>query len=91
MKKSVFITGAVVNSKLQPTKEYRRKIRQEMYYLQKFGLLEHLERQQGDYLTPFHYLDALYGKMNYVLQYLPDDEELLGWMREVDRIANSMF
>lgn len=85
------VTGAVVNSKMQPSKEYRRRIRQEMYYLRKFGLLEHLERNCGKYPTPIHYLESLYGKMNYVLQFDPDNAELIQWMREVDKILYSIF
>ena len=32
------VTGVVVNEKINLTKEYKKKIRQEMYYIQKFGI-----------------------------------------------------
>lgn len=37
------VTGIVVNEKLNITKEYKKNIRQEMYYIKKFGLDEHLK------------------------------------------------
>ena len=36
------VTGIVVNEKMNLAREYRRKIRQEMYYIQKFGIDAHL-------------------------------------------------
>ncbi|MBQ8830778.1 MAG: RNA-directed DNA polymerase [Oscillospiraceae bacterium] len=87
------VTGAVVNDKPQPTKEYRRRIRQEMYYIRKYGVLGHMDRLKDEksYVSPINYLENLYGRMNYVLQYTPDDEELKRWMHEVDRIEQSLF
>ena len=86
------VTGAVVNKKPQPSKEYRRKIRQEIYYIRRYGYLDHLDRRNGEeYPTPLHYLDAINGKINYLLQYSPDDEELLKWKYEIEEIGNSIF
>ena len=36
------VTGIVVNEKINIAKEYKKKIRQEMHYIKKFGLDEHL-------------------------------------------------
>lgn len=35
------VTGVVVNDKLQVSRDYRMKIRQEMYFVQKYGLADH--------------------------------------------------
>ena len=38
------VTGIVVNDKIQVNIKYRNKIRQEIYYIKKFGLKSHLEK-----------------------------------------------
>ncbi len=87
------VTGAVVNDKAQPPKPYRRKIRQEMYYIKKYGLLEHMDMLKGEkeYVSPWHYVESLYGRINYVLQYNQNDEELKAWLHELDKIEQSIF
>jgi retron-type reverse transcriptase len=67
------VTGIVVNEKLNITKEYKKAIRQEMYYIRKFGLDEHLSKlgisdKRG-------YLLSLRGRIAFVLQTIPHDRE----------------
>ena len=67
------VTGIVVNEKLNITKEYKKNIRQEMYYIRKFGLDEHLNKlgisdKRG-------YLLSLKGRIAFVLQTIPHDRE----------------
>ena len=38
------VTGIVVNEKLSNPADYRRKLRQELYYCRKFGIQEHLQK-----------------------------------------------
>ena len=38
------VTGLVVNEKIQVSVNYRRKLRQEIYYINKFGLKSHLKK-----------------------------------------------
>ncbi len=38
------VTGIVVNEKLQVNIKYRNKIRQEIYYIKKFGLSSHMKK-----------------------------------------------
>ena len=69
------VTGIVVNEKLNITKEYKKNIRQEMYYIQKFGIDEHLNKlgisdKRG-------YLLSLKGRIAFVLQTLPNNREFL--------------
>ena len=69
------VTGIVVNKKLQVPKNYRRKIRQEVYYIVKYGLNSHLER--NNILDKEAYIRSLYGKILYVLQIDPSNQEFI--------------
>lgn len=84
------VTGVVVNERLQVERNYRRTIRQEMYYIQKFGLEGHLtaknvfddELQNAPYTTKqkkqaVKELQRLLGKINFVLQIDPQNREFL--------------
>ena len=66
------VTGIVVNGKPNVSAAYRRKLRQEIYYCQKFGVTEHL-RKIGLEVTEGTYLQHLLGKVNYVLKICPTD------------------
>lgn len=76
------VTGIVVNEKLNVPKEYRRTIRQEVFYSQRYGVLSHLERV-GSSLSPREYLASLLGRINYVISVIPDDEEFLSYRKIV--------
>lgn len=68
------VTGVIVNEKPGVPAIYRRRLRQELYYCQKFGVGEHLKSlAQG--ISEEAYLRQLLGKVNYVLHILPDCEE----------------
>ena len=58
------VTGLVVNNKVQVNSKYRNKIRQEVYYIKKFGLKSHVERLNIS--DSDKYLNNLYGRINYV-------------------------
>ena len=70
------ITGIVVNEKPNISTAYRRKLRQELYYCQKFGVAEHLRRENSE-MTEEAYLQHLLGKINYMLQIRRSDQELI--------------
>ena len=70
------VTGIVVNEKLSIPADYRRKLRQELYYCKKFGIREHLQRIGLD-IPEDTYRMQLLGKINYVLQIHPDDRDLI--------------
>ena len=71
------VTGIVVNEKISIPADYRRKLRQELYYCRKFGIQEHLQKIGLE--TPDDtYRMQLLGKVNYVLQIHPDDRDMLG-------------
>ena len=67
------VTGVLVNEKVNVTAEYRRRIKQEVYYCSKFGVEDHLLRNNIN-TAPEKYLLGLLGRINYVLQIRPDDK-----------------
>ena len=71
------VTGIVVNEKIGLTKEYKNKIRQEIYYIKKYGIDEHLSKIGEP--NKQHYLNSLNGRIAFVLQTIPNNEEFLGY------------
>ena len=77
------VTGIVVNEKLSIPADYRRKLRQDLYYCQKFGIREHLQKT-GLEIPEETYRMQLLGRVNYVLQLHPEDRDMLtarNWLR----------
>ena len=73
------VTGIVVNQKINLSKEYKKKIRQELYYIRKFGLNSHLLKIG---LTDKEkYLNSLNGRIAFVLQTTPNDIEFLEYKK----------
>ncbi|WP_338813295.1 reverse transcriptase family protein [Bernardetia sp. Wsw4-3y2] len=76
------VTGIVVNQKAQVPRKKRNDIRNEMFYVKKFGLQEHVQRRnQRDetQIDSYKYLKHLLGRVNYVLTINPKDEEFIGY------------
>lgn len=75
------VTGVVVNDKMQVQRGYRDKIRQEVYYITKYGLTSHWEnihRKLPAWInSPLLYLKHLMGKVYFVLQINPHDDDFL--------------
>lgn len=73
------VTGIVVNEKLQVAKDYRRKLRQEIYYCLKYGVESHLNRigKEGE----IRYISSLLGKIRFILQVNPADQ----WFLEAEK------
>lgn len=67
------VTGIVVNDCFRVAREYRMKIRQEVYYIKKWGLSDHLNYIKEE---RSNYLYHLLGKINYVLTINPNDEKM---------------
>lgn len=67
------VTGIVVNKKLSIKREYKKKIRQEIYYINKYGIDSHLKKLNID--NKNKYLHSLKGKVNFVLQVEDNNKE----------------
>lgn len=82
------VTGIVVNEKLNLSKNYKRKIRQEVYYVLKYGAKSHIKKRNIN-LSCNRYLSMLLGKINYVLTVNPNDKEFINYKNEIKRIKNN--
>lgn len=71
------VTGIVVNEKPQVVFYKRNKLRQELFYIKKFGLADHIKHQK---IKQSNYLEHLLGQINFVLQINPDDKEFQDYM-----------
>ncbi len=65
------ITGLVVNEKINVQKEVRKRIRQEMYYIKKYGLKEHAQKIGVEENS---YKRHLLGQINYCIGISPTKE-----------------
>ncbi len=77
------VTGIVVNEKLQVQFRKRNKLRQEIYYIKKFGLQSHVQRKQ---ITKGNYLLHLLGQVNYILLINPEDMEFLEYKKYLNSL-----
>lgn len=78
------VTGIVINDRPRLTADYRRDLRQQIYYCQRYGVEEHLAHIASKH-SPEHYLKVLEGRISYALSVDPNDKSLLGyriWVRE---------
>ena len=82
------VTGIVVNEKINLSKNYKRKIRQEVYYVLKYGVKSHIKKRNIN-LSCNKYLSVLLGKINYVLTVNPNDKEFINYKKEIKRIKNN--
>lgn len=76
------VTGLTVNERVSAPADYRRKLRQELYYIRKFGIKAHLSAI-GEDATPERYLARLLGQVNFALQISPEDQELIRYRCEL--------
>lgn len=78
------VTGVVVNRKPNIQAEYRRKLRQEIYYCQKCGADEHA-KHIGE-ADADSYLRSLLGRISYALQVCPGDKKMKDAKRQIIKI-----
>ncbi len=76
------VTGIVCNEKINTPVDYRKQVRQEMYYLKKHGVVDHLKHLNnsefvGDNGSPDvdSYYSSLLGRIAYILQVTPGNKE----------------
>ena len=81
--KRQLVTGILVNDKLNVSKEYRNNLRQEMYYLNKYGIENHLEKRE-DIILKSNYKEHLYGKVNYLKMF--DEEKANKYLKILNAI-----
>lgn len=73
------VTGLTVNEKLSVSVDYKRRLRQEVYYVLKYGLSDCIIRSgKAEFISDGkpnaeRYLNSLQGKINFILQIEPDN------------------
>ena len=67
------VTGIVVNEKINITKEYKKKIRQEIHYIEKYGIKSHINHKGIADISK--YLTSLKGQIAFVMQTCPESRE----------------
>ncbi|TDS14232.1 RNA-directed DNA polymerase [Maribacter caenipelagi] len=82
------VTGIIVNSKPQLDKETRKLIRQEIYYIKKFGLESHMERAK---LSGSLYLNQLMGKISFGLYLNPSDMKLRSYIKYLAGLYKELY
>jgi RNA-directed DNA polymerase len=82
------VTNIVVNNKIQCSREYRMRIRQEVYYIKKYGLDSHIKAINTP-LTADQYLASLRGKVGYALFINKKDEELQRYRKYLYELAKA--
>lgn len=82
-----FVTGIVVNENLKVMKEYRKKIRQEIYFIEKFGINSHLEKINHS-IDVSYYLKSLKGRIEYCIFIDPSDYKMRKFLSTVKELLN---
>ena len=83
------VTGIVVNNKIQVDSNYRKRIRQELYYINKFGVDNHIKRIK--IADKEKYLKSLYGRILFVLSIDPNNKEFIKYKKTIRRINNPNY
>ncbi len=76
------VTGIVVNARPGVPSDYKRKLRQEVYYCRKYGVESHIAKI-GAEGTAAAYLSGLLGRIRYVLSVEPDNKDMRAFKRLV--------
>lgn len=66
------VTGVIVNEKIQSPKSIRKKLRQSVYYIEKYGLVSHLDKTEN---TRANHIYHLLGIATFILFLNPEDNE----------------
>lgn len=77
------VTGIVVNHQMNVPVEYRKRLRQEVYYCRKYGVASHIEKA-GINKDIENYLHSLLGKINYAIsiRYSSELADYREWVKQ---------
>ena len=79
------VTGIVVNQKLSVGVKKKKKIRQEMYYIKKYGLDSHIAYSK---IEKQNYIYHLIGSVNWVLTLEKNNKEFLEYKGFLKNLIN---
>ena len=101
------VTGAVVHETLQAPASYRKKLRQEIYYIGKYGLREHLlhtnafahssgpgteaQSAEAERVKMIRAAQSLLGRVSFVLQLNPSDREFQQYHKDCLHLLHAVY
>jgi len=78
------LTGISISTgKLRAPKDYKRKLFQEIFYINTYGLHSHVSKKK---IRNPNYINSLIGKLNFVLQIEPENEKALEYRNQMIKI-----
>ncbi|WP_279119284.1 reverse transcriptase family protein [Fusobacterium varium] len=69
------VTGITVNQVLRASKKMRNSVRQEVYYIKKYGMIEHIKRKMGNEENIGYHYDRLIGVCNFIIYINSKEDE----------------
>lgn len=81
------VTGIVVNKKMQVSRNKRRELRANMYFINKFGIEDHMKTKKITE-SKKEYIRKLLGIVNFVLFVNPKDVEFINYKRILNELYN---
>jgi RNA-directed DNA polymerase len=79
------VTGIVVNQNFNIERDKRKLMRQELYYIKKFGLASHMEKKN---ISKDNYFEHLKGKIAYMKHINPEDKVVRDAMEYFNERSN---
>lgn len=86
--KAQIVTGIVCNEKLSVPKSYKKEIRQIMYYLNKYGLSNHLKHIGYQYDKRI-YINKLFGRILFILQVEKNNQEFINYKMQLIKLKEN--
>lgn len=83
------VTGLILSDEtVNVTREFKRKLRQELYYITKYGVISHVAKKK--IRDPF-YLDSLYGKLNFWKWVEPENKFVIDHLYKIQDFKNKVY
>lgn len=77
------VTGILVKDSVFVPKKYKRKLRQEMFFINKFGILSHIATSN---IRDPNYIYSLMGRINFVLSVELENKEFIEYQNKIKAI-----
>lgn len=74
------VTGILVKDEIFVPKKYKRKLRQEMFFIKKFGIMSHIATAN---IRDPNYVHSLMGRINFVLSIEPQNKEFIEYQSHI--------
>jgi RNA-directed DNA polymerase len=82
------VTGLVVNGRVSPGRAFLKQLRQDMYYVRRFGLRDQAERR--GFNSASEYLSSLRGRVAFANQVLGTDLRTETWRAALRELSSAI-